>query len=287
MMSAPVSPMTDGLVAVVKEDCPTCRLVTGVLRRLVDGGVPLTVYTQDDPAFPPGISPVDDTDLAVSYHLGIEAVPTLLRIQEGRVVDRLIGWSRRDWETLTGVSGLGEDLPPYQPGCGSRSVEPGIAEALAVRFGDSRLRSRSIELASLEDEIEACFDRGWTDGLPVVPPTPERVLRMLQGTTRAPEEVVAVVPPDLAPCTVEKVAINAVMAGCRPEYLPVVIAALEAACTDRFNIHGVLATTYSVGPVVIVNVPLCLRLVPPLLLDVAQAARQDREHRQRHLGVRL
>lgn len=256
MMSAPVSPMTDGLVAVVKEDCPTCRLVTGVLRRLVDGGVPLTVYTQDDPAFPPGISPVDDTDLAVSYHLGIEAVPTLLRIQEGRVVDRLIGWSRRDWETLTGVSGLGEDLPPYQPGCGSRSVEPGIAEALAVRFGDSRLRSRSIELASLEDEIEACFDRGWTDGLPVVPPTPERVLRMLQGTTRAPEEVVAVVPPDLAPCTVEKVAINAVMAGCRPEYLPVVIAALEAACTDRFNIHGVLATTYSVGPVVIVNGPI-------------------------------
>ena len=71
---------------------------------------------------------------------------------------------------------------------------------------------------------------------------------MLEGTTRAPDEVVAVVPPDLAECTVEKVAINAVLAGCRPEYLPVVLAAVEAACTDEFNIHGVLATTMPVGP---------------------------------------
>ena len=103
--------------------------------------------------------------------------------------------------------------------------------------------------------MEALFDRGWTDGLPVVPPTEARVLRMLGGTTRAPDEVVAVVPPDLVPCTVEKVAVNAVMAGCRPEYLPVVLACVEAACTDEFNIHGVLATTMPVGPVVIVNGP--------------------------------
>ena len=61
---------------------------------------------------------------------------------------------------------------------------------------------------------------------------------MLTGTTRHPTDVVAVVPPDLVECTVEKVAINAVMAGCRPEYLPVVLAAVEAACTDEFNMHG-------------------------------------------------
>jgi hypothetical protein len=67
---------------------------------------------------------------------------------------------------------------------------------------------------------------------------------------------VAVVPPDLAECTVEKVAINAVMAGCRPEYLPVVLAAIEGACTDEFNIHGLLATTWFSGPVVIVNGPI-------------------------------
>jgi hypothetical protein len=79
---------------------------------------------------------------------------------------------------------------------------------------------------------------------------------MLEGTKRAADEVVAVVPPDLAPCTVEKVAINAVMAGCLPEYLPVVLAAVEAACTDAFNIHGVLATTMGVGPVIVVNGPI-------------------------------
>ena len=79
---------------------------------------------------------------------------------------------------------------------------------------------------------------------------------MLGGTTRSPDEVVAIVPPDLAPCTVEKVAINAVMAGCKPEYLPVVLAAVEAACTDEFNIHGLLATTMSAGPVLVVNGPI-------------------------------
>jgi hypothetical protein len=66
---------------------------------------------------------------------------------------------------------------------------------------------------------------------------------------------VAIVPPDLVPVSVEKVAINAVMAGCKPEYLPWVIAALEAVCTNEFNIHGVLATTMPVGPVVICNGP--------------------------------
>jgi hypothetical protein len=99
------------------------------------------------------------------------------------------------------------------------------------------------------------YARGWSDGLPLVPPTVERVARMLSATTLEPQEVVAVVPPDLVDCTVEKVAVNAVMAGCRPEYLPVVLAAVEGACTDEFNIHGVLATTWFSGPLVIVNGP--------------------------------
>ena len=106
------------------------------------------------------------------------------------------------------------------------------------------------------DAFEFLFERGLTDGLPVVPPTEARVLRMLEGTSRAATDVVAHVPPNLAAATVEKVAINAVMAGCKPEYLPVVLAAVEAACTDDFNLHGVLATTYFVGPLVIVNGPI-------------------------------
>jgi hypothetical protein len=104
------------------------------------------------------------------------------------------------------------------------------------------------------------FSRGWSDGLPVVPPTPERVERMLSGTTRDRHEVIAVVPPDLVECTIEKIAINAVMAGCRPEYLPVVIAALEGACTPEFNAHGLLATTYFAGPVLIVSGPIAARI---------------------------
>jgi hypothetical protein len=124
-----------------------------------------------------------------------------------------------------------------------------------VRFGGERLRSRRVALGSAEDAVEACYDRGWSDGLPVVPPTPERVWRMLQGTTRRPDEVLGAMPPDLAPCTVEKVAVNAVMAGCRPDYLPVVLAAVEAALVDEFAMHGVLCTTMFAGPVVIVNGP--------------------------------
>ncbi|MDY7100247.1 MAG: thioredoxin family protein [Actinomycetota bacterium] len=251
---APTLP--DGLVAVVKRDCPTCTLVAPVLGELADGEAPLTVYSQDDPAFPEGVAVVDDRDLDVSWHHDIETVPTLLKVRDGAEVARVVGWSREQWVGLTGVDDLGAGLPDWRPGCGSLSVDPVIAERLAVRFSGSVLRSRRVELAALEDDIEAMFDRGWTDGLPVVPPTEARVLRMLEGTDRAPDEVVAVVPPELVECTVEKVAVNAVMAGCRPEYLPVVLACLEAACTDEFNAHGLLCTTYSAGPVVIVNGPI-------------------------------
>ena len=108
--------------------------------------------------------------------------------------------------------------------------------------------------------MEALYDRGWTDGLPLVPPTETRVFRMLEGTSRAADEVVALVPPNLVECTVEKVAVNSVMAGCRPAYLPVVLAALEAVCTDEFNMHGILATTMGVGPVLVVNGPITVEI---------------------------
>jgi len=104
------------------------------------------------------------------------------------------------------------------------------------------------------------FDRGWTDGLPVVPPTEARVLAMLEATTRPADEVVALMPPNLAECTVEKVAVGAVLAGCRPEYLPVVLAAVEAVCTDEFNMHGILATIMGVAPVLVVNGPITSRI---------------------------
>jgi len=252
-MSVPRLP--DGIVAFVKRDCPTCELVAPVLGELA-GRVALAVYSQDDPAFPEGIEALDDTSLEVSWHHRVEAVPTLLRVEDGVEKERAVGWHRGEWEALCGEVGLGPDLPQTRPGCGSLSVDPDRALELAVRFGATRLRSRRVELASREDEFEAMFARGWSDGLPLVPPTEERVVAMLGGTTRAPDELVAVVPPDLVECSVEKVAVNAVMAGCLPEYLPVVLAAVEAACTDAFNMHGLLATTMPAGPVLIVNGPI-------------------------------
>ncbi len=259
VLDSPALP--DGVIAVVKRDCPTCELVVTVIDQLAATGVSVTVYTQDDPAFPPVSAPVvDDTQLQMSWAHRIETVPTLLRVSDGREQARVVGWSRAQWEELSGIDGLGPDLPEQRPGCGSRSVDPDMVDELAVRFGGSALRSRRIELARLEDELEAMFDRGWTDGLPVVPPTEARVLRMLEGTTRPPGEVVAVVPPDLVEVTVEQVAVNAVMAGCRPEYLPVVLTAVEAACTDEFNMHGLVATTFFSGPIIVVNGPIAERI---------------------------
>jgi hypothetical protein len=242
------------LLVVVKEECETCRMIAPLLPALAEHG-DLTVYTQDDPSFPPGTRAVHDHDLGVSWRHGIETVPTLIKVVDGREVERTVGWSRPEWQRITGLTGLGEDLPPSRPGCGSMSVDPDRVDELRVRFDGGRLRSRRVELAEREDDIEAMFVRGWSDGLPVVPPTEERVLRMLDGTSREPADFVATVPPDLVDVTVEKIAIAAVMAGCLPEYLPWVITAVEAACNDQFNIHGVLATTMPVGPVIVASGP--------------------------------
>lgn len=250
-----MTPLPDGLILVAKRACPTCALVEPLAAELT-GRWPLTVYVQDDPSYAADVAGViDDQALEHSYRLNIEVVPTLIRVEGGREVERTYGWHRDDWRRISGLPELGAQLPALRPGCGSKTLDPGVAEELALRYGDVRFASRAVTLGDEEDAIEACYQRGWTDGLPVVPPTRERVLRMLQGTTRSPDEVLGMAPPDLAPCTVEKVAINAVMAGCKPEYLPLVLAAVEAALVDEFGMHGVLCTTMFAGPLVIVNGP--------------------------------
>ncbi len=250
-MTRPNAPaLPDGLVVFVKRECETCHTVAPLLAEF-----PVTVFTQDDPEFPAGVGAIHDDNLSMSWHHDIETVPTLLCVVDGAEVERTVGWLRSDWQRITGLPMLGAELPVMRPGCGSMSVDPDLAPGLAAAFGGSVLRSRRLELADRDDEFEMLFDRGFTDGLPVVPPTEERVLRMLEGTHRDPHEIVTIVPPDLVPVTVEKIAVNAVMAGCKPEYLPWVIAAVEAVCTDEFNIHGVLATTMPVGPVIVCNGP--------------------------------
>ena len=253
--------LENGWVVVVKHDCPTCELVQPVLRKMADSGTPLQVFSQDDPSFPEGLATVvDDRDLEQSFRLEIESVPTLIRRENGQEVERTVGWHRGEWWKLTGIAGLGEELPELQPGCGSLSVEPGMAERLQVRFGEVPFQSRQIPLSENEDPIEVAYDRGWSDGFPVVPPTDERLLRMLGGTLRPWHEVIGKMPPNLVDCTVEKVAINAVMAGCRPEYLPVVLGALEAALVPKFTLHGLMATTWFSTPVIIVNGPIAKRI---------------------------
>jgi hypothetical protein len=101
-----------------------------------------------------------------------------------------------------------------------------------------------IEAESFEQAIELFFDKEWTDGLPIVPPTDERVRAMLAGAPdRDPEEVIGTVPPRWAEATVRICAVNAVMAGCLPQYMPVLLAVVEAAVDPAFNLGGIQATT--------------------------------------------
>jgi hypothetical protein len=129
-----VSSPQDGLIVVVKHDCPTCTVIVPVLRQLATSPTPLTVYTQDDPQFPEGVSPVDDTSLEHSYRLGIQIVPTLIRRENNLETDRTYGWDRAEWERIAGVTGLGEDLPDSRP---------------RVRFEDRRSRRQRTPGCSL------------------------------------------------------------------------------------------------------------------------------------------
>lgn len=104
------------------------------------------------------------------------------------------------------------------------------------------------------------FDRGWSDGLPVVPPTPESVTRFLDAAGLAPGEVLGTEPTKGAVITGEKVAIAAVMAGCRAEYMPVVRAAAEAMTVDELSLHAITVSTMGAGILVIVNGPIAPRL---------------------------
>lgn len=242
----------------VKKACETCSQLHSVLSTLCAD--PTTaLFVQDDPAF---FSPLafDDSELEQSFRDDVEVTPTLLKLVNGVEVERTYGWDRAEWRRITGIVNLGEDLHPFQPGCGSKSREPGVYEHLVARFGNPDLKSRKIAITGFDDPIEAAFERGWTDGLPIVPPTDERILRMLGGTQRDKHEVIGRVPPNLSPVTVEKVAINAVMAGCKPEYMPVVLAAVEAALEPIFTMHGLLCTTCFSGPIIVVNGPIAKRI---------------------------
>src|SRR5258708_10932136 len=97
--------------------------------------------------------------------------------------------------------------------------------------------------------VEFCFEQKWTDGLPVVPPTPDAVERILDYLKRDPQEVVGIIQPRDGIATIETIAINCVMAGFKPAYIPIVIAPIDAMVDENFNLTGVRTTPHALPPV--------------------------------------
>jgi hypothetical protein len=261
------------LLAFVKHDCPVCDQVLPALDAVREAGIPLRILSQSDRADTAEQArrlelravPELDDELELSAEFDPDAVPAVVLLENGDESGRVEGLDRDALVALVARAGgqlSVEGLPERRPGCASKTRDPDVAARIAARAArrDGRIRSRVVEVGVLEDVHEALFERGITDGLPVVPPTPERVVAMLAHTSRDPQEIVGVVAPYDGEATVEKVAINAVMAGCPGEALPVVLAAVEAACRPEFALHGLIATTHPAGPTVIVSGPYAERI---------------------------
>jgi hypothetical protein len=137
------------------------------------------------------------------------------------------------------------------------------AEKLAYDYGSRFVKGgaqRSSATIQVEDSLEAVnqyfFEHELSDGLPIVPPTPERVAAMLKWIDRAPSDTLGVVPPRDGEATIEKLAINAVMAGCAPEYFPVIVTAVQAMLQERFNLYALQTTTHPCAPMLVLNGPI-------------------------------
>jgi len=236
-------PLRDGVVVFVEADCPTCLLT---ITRLAQAGIDDVGIIFEDPAPVAARSarqagyrgPVyaEAAPYATSERLGIETVPTAVRFDDaGAELERSVGWDRAALAALLNAD-LGSDEPATKPGCAARwtyTTEP-------------------------LDELEEMFDLGYSDGLPVVPPTPQRVEAMLGG--RDPALTLGPVPPGNGEATYERIATCAVLAGCKPSYFPVVLAACEAMLDEAFNLNGLAVTTSPPGQTVIVNGPIRERI---------------------------
>ncbi len=131
---------------------------------------------------------------------------------------------------------------------------------LAGNFPEVAIEQCAIRKDAFEEINDLFYRRGWTDGLPIVPPTKERVKAMLKGADLSPDYLVAVLEPMGGKATIEKIAVNAVMAGCLPEYMPVLTAAVEAVADPLLNLQSVAVTTNPDIPMMIVSGPIVKRL---------------------------
>ncbi|OLD69600.1 MAG: hypothetical protein AUI45_07305 [Acidobacteria bacterium 13_1_40CM_2_56_11] len=117
------------------------------------------------------------------------------------------------------------------------------------------LRSKRYDLTDAFAVNEFYHAKGWTDGLPIVPPTEERVSECLDAAGFAPGDIIGIEQVRQRPIIAEKAAINAVLAGCLPAYMPVVVAVLDAMCDAQYNLHGTSASTGGAAPFIVVNGP--------------------------------
>jgi peroxiredoxin len=257
--------LTGGIAVVlfVTEECPTCamtlRRLAGPASELAAAGVSVIAVFEDPleiaarTARGTGfrgtvLSEPGPYELSRSFEL--QSVPTtMLFDRDGRALRRVVGWDQQGLDELLGQASalagapaprVTSEAPQRKPGCAAKNTyDP---ETLALLDG-----------AAAPDELEDMFERGWTDGLPVVPPTRERVDAMLGG--RDPSLSLGEVPPAMGEATLERVASCAVLAGCRPEYFPVVVAGAQAMLEPAFNLNGQAVTTQPVGQLVILNGP--------------------------------
>jgi len=251
------------LLLFVSEECPTSAMA---LRRLgplcqawQDAGLTATAVFEDPLEVAVRVArrlgwagrvASEDPPYETSRAYQLVSVPTAVLVDRaGTIAGTVTGWDHQAVVALIGQAEalLGAGLavpeaagPLLKPGCSSKAaIDPELAAAISAPAGP--------------DGIEEMFERGWTDGLPVVPPTPERVEAMLGGLDGSVS--LGLVPPDMGEATLERVAACAVLAGCRPAYFPVVVAACQAALDPAFNLHGQAVTTQPAGQLVVVNGP--------------------------------
>jgi hypothetical protein len=260
------------LLAVFQTDCPTCRLVMPYLNTLARSGASVSGVSQDsaeatqefvrqmEVSFPVQRDP--EFELSKQYQ--VLTVPTLYVLDEsGGIIRQEPGFDKNAINEIAALCGQPpvasafDGAPASKPGCMSRHLEPETEDNPAVALNLNSPRGTQASLINLvpdEDPHEYCY-RAFGDALPVVPPTEERVRQMLSATERDPLEVIGRIPPCYGEATVEKIAANAVMAGCVPAMMRVLIPLVRAVCDERFNAHGVQATTHFAAPLIVVNGP--------------------------------
>lgn len=265
------------VVVIFETDCPTCQLALPYLNALKQDSIQVIGLSQDDESSTREFTsqlkisyPVElDAGLKISRAYDPHNVPSFYLLDEsGQVQRTLVGFDKEGLNELAAALGHpaiapGDDgAPSWKPGCSSRHLEPetqGIEREKATENGTKMLRrtgdpATRITLRDEDDLFEYCRQK-FGDALPVIPPTVDKVEAMVKASGLAPETVIARVPPFYGEVTVEKVAANAVMAGCVPEMMRVLLTLVRAACDERFNLHGVQATTHFAAPLVMINGP--------------------------------